>query len=119
VLLAGCGSEPRYGSTAQLAESLDCDHKAVYDGTAGDEDDGVALGTCEQYEGTQLVLLVAADEATLDWTTLSDAFVGSYPLHLARDAADPTRVVAATGDGRLMTSTTGGREWATLAVPAS
>ena len=64
MLLAACGSEPRYGSTAQLAASLDCDHKAVYDGTAGDEDDGVALGTCEQYEGTQLVLLVAADEAT-------------------------------------------------------
>ena len=64
VLAAGCGDEPRYGSPAQLAESLGCDHKAVYDGTAGDEDDGVVLGTCERYEGTQLVLLVARDEAT-------------------------------------------------------
>lgn len=64
VLLTGCGEEPRYGSTAQLAASLDCEHKAVYDGTAGDQDDGVELGTCERYEGTQLVLLVAKDEAT-------------------------------------------------------
>ena len=63
-LLPGCGSEPRYGSPAQLAASLGCDHKAVYDGTAGDADDGVELGTCERYEGTQLVLLVAQDEAT-------------------------------------------------------
>ena len=64
VLVAGCADEPRYGSPAQLAESLGCDHKAVYDGTAGDQDDGVVLGTCERYEGTQLVLLVAQDEAT-------------------------------------------------------
>lgn len=64
VLLAGCGDEPRYGSPAQLAESLGCDFRAVYDGTAGDEDDGVVLGTCERYEGTQVVLLVAKDEAT-------------------------------------------------------
>lgn len=64
VLLPGCGDAPRYGSPAQLAASLGCDHRAVYDGTAGDEDDGVVLGTCEQYEGTQVVLLVADDEAT-------------------------------------------------------
>ena len=63
-LLPGCGSEPRYGSPAQLAASLGCDHKAVYDGTAGDEDDGVVLGTCQDYEGTQVVLIVADDAAT-------------------------------------------------------
>lgn len=64
LLLAGCSDAPQYGSPAQLAASLDCDHKAVYDGTAGDEDDGVRLGTCERYEGTQIVLVVADDEAT-------------------------------------------------------
>lgn len=63
--------------------------------------------------------LVAANEAALDWEVLSDAFGGSYPLHLARDAAEPDRIVAATGDGRLMMSTDGGAEWATFAVPAS
>lgn len=63
--------------------------------------------------------LVAADEAALEWEVLGDAFAGSYPLHLAPDASNSARIIAATGDGRLMMSITGGRDWTTLSVPAS
>lgn len=63
--------------------------------------------------------LVAADETTLEWELLGDGFSGSYPLHVARDGSETDRIIAATGDGRLMISSTGGREWSTLAVPAS
>ncbi len=103
-LLTGCAEKPRYGSPAQLAASLDCDHKAVYDGTAGDEDDGVALGTCEQYEGTQLVLLVADDEQTRQayvTQALADARGTAQPLtalegpRWAAFAPDPKALEAA------------------------
>lgn len=60
----------------------------MYDGTAGDADDGVALGTCEQYEGTQLVLLVADDEAT------RAAYVGRA---LADSKATPQPLTALEG----------------------
>lgn len=59
--------------------------------------------------------LVLADEDTLVWRALGDGFDGGYPLHLARDGA---RIVAVTGDGRLMQSTDGGATWTTLAAPA-
>lgn len=61
---------------------------------------------------------VAADEEALDWEALGAGAAGGPPLQIARDAADPDRLVVATADGRLLLSTTGGRAWSTLAVPA-
>lgn len=61
---------------------------------------------------------VAADEEALEWEALGAGAAGGPPLQIARDAADPDRLVVTTADGRLLLSTTGGRDWTTLAVPA-
>lgn len=55
--------------------------------------------------------LMQTEEASLDWTKVSEPVGGEYILHFATDG---TRAVAATGSGALLFSDTGGESWRLL-----
>jgi photosystem II stability/assembly factor-like uncharacterized protein len=61
--------------------------------------------------------LLRADEPSLNWRTVSNAFGQSYPLHLAIDPGDPRRLYAAMQGGELQASADGGATWRVLAAP--
>jgi hypothetical protein len=61
--------------------------------------------------------LVQADEATLDWAVLSNAFGDGYLLHIARDPNDPLRQFAVTGQAEMLASQDGGATWEMVARP--
>lgn len=48
----------------------------------------------------------------LEFTALGNPVPGGYLLHLAIDPADPDRMFAATGEGKVLTSVDQGRTWA-------
>ncbi|MFC4171550.1 F510_1955 family glycosylhydrolase [Microvirga sp. GCM10011540] len=55
--------------------------------------------------------LVRSAEEPFGPTELGNDFGGGYLLHLAVDPANPDRLFAATGKGRVLTSTDQGRTW--------
>jgi photosystem II stability/assembly factor-like uncharacterized protein len=55
--------------------------------------------------------LVSSAEGSADFKTLSNEFGGGVPIHLASDAKNPDRLFAATGRGRVLSSTDKGRTW--------
>jgi photosystem II stability/assembly factor-like uncharacterized protein len=59
--------------------------------------------------------LIRSGEPPTAFQTVSNAFGEAYLLHLASDVADPGRLFAATGEGRILASADGGRTWAPLA----
>jgi len=61
--------------------------------------------------------LVRADETTLEWAVLSNAFGDGYLLHLARDPNDPMRRYAVTGQAEMLASQDGGVTWEAVARP--
>jgi len=61
--------------------------------------------------------LVQADETTLEWAVLSNAFGDGYLLHLARDPNDPLRRYAVTGQAEMLASQDGGATWEMVARP--
>jgi len=61
--------------------------------------------------------LVRADETTLEWAVLSNAFGDGYLLHLARDPNDPLRQFAVTGQAEMLASQDGGATWEMVARP--
>ncbi len=63
--------------------------------------------------------LVRSAEDPLSFTTLSNDFGGGYLLHLAVDPTNPSRLFAATGRGRVVTSTDQGRTWTTFGASGS
>lgn len=56
--------------------------------------------------------LVRAEEPPLNLRTVGDGFGQDYILHLAADPADPNRLFAVTGNGRILASTDQGKNWA-------
>lgn len=58
--------------------------------------------------------LVRSGEPPAGFETVSNAFGEAYLLHLAGDPADPGRLFAATGEGRILASADHGRTWAPL-----
>lgn len=63
--------------------------------------------------------LLAAQEPALDWEAVGSWPAEDIPLHLAIDQANPDRLAAATADGRLHLSATGGATWTLVAEPSS
>lgn len=63
--------------------------------------------------------LVSSTEGSTDFKTLSSDFAGGILVHLASDAKDPARLFAATGRGNVLSSTDGGRTWATFGASGS
>ena len=61
--------------------------------------------------------LVQADETTLDWAVLSNAFGDGYLLHLARDPSDPMQQYAVNGQAEMLASKDGGATWEMVARP--
>jgi hypothetical protein len=61
--------------------------------------------------------LVAATEPTLAWETVGTWAEDGVPLHLALDPGNPTRVVVATTESRLLISANGGESWTLIAGP--
>jgi photosystem II stability/assembly factor-like uncharacterized protein len=57
--------------------------------------------------------LVRAAEGSASFETLTNDIGGGILLHLAVDPKNPARLFAATGRGRILTSTDQGRTWAT------
>lgn len=55
--------------------------------------------------------MIGADETTLAWEILGNAFGATYPLVMARDPQDEARMFAMSGDGALLSSGDGGRDW--------
>jgi photosystem II stability/assembly factor-like uncharacterized protein len=58
--------------------------------------------------------LVRAQEESPQFETLGNDIGGGFLLHLAVDPTNPNRLFAATGKGRVLTSTDQGRTWATF-----
>jgi photosystem II stability/assembly factor-like uncharacterized protein len=58
--------------------------------------------------------LVRSGDPPAAFETVSNAFGEGYLLHLAGDPADPSRLFAATGEGRILASADRGRSWAPL-----
>ena len=63
--------------------------------------------------------LLAATEPDLAWQAPGAWAEQGAPLHLAIDPANPDRMVAATTDGRLLISATGGQTWSLVAGPGA
>jgi len=59
--------------------------------------------------------LVQAEETTLDWAVLSNAFGDGYLLHLARDQNDPMQQYAVNGQAEMLASQDGGATWEMVA----
>ena len=59
--------------------------------------------------------LVQADETTLDWAVLSNAFGDGYLLHLARDPNDLMQQYAVNGQAEMLASQDGGATWEMVA----
>lgn len=58
--------------------------------------------------------LVTSTEGSADFKTLSNDFGGGVLIHLTSDAKNPDRLFAATGRGRVLSSTDKGRTWNTF-----
>ncbi len=63
--------------------------------------------------------LVRGTEGSPQFETLTNDIGGGFLLHLAVDPANPNRLFAATGRGRVLTSSDQGRTWATFGGPNS
>jgi photosystem II stability/assembly factor-like uncharacterized protein len=63
--------------------------------------------------------LVRSAEEALTFTDLASDFGGGFLLHLAVDPTNPDRFFAATGKGRVLTSTDRGRSWNTFGASRS
>jgi photosystem II stability/assembly factor-like uncharacterized protein len=61
--------------------------------------------------------LVRADEPSLTWRTLSDAFGDGYLLPLASDPVDQDRGSVAPQNHELLASRDGGQSWHATAAP--
>jgi hypothetical protein len=61
--------------------------------------------------------LVRADEPSLTWRTLSDAFGDGYLLPRASDPVDQDRGFVATQNNELLASSEGGQSWHATAAP--
>ncbi|MSP50003.1 MAG: exo-alpha-sialidase [Alphaproteobacteria bacterium] len=61
--------------------------------------------------------LLQAEEPSLTWRTVNNAFGARYLLHLAIDPKDADRLFAATQTGELMASGDRGTTWRVLAAP--
>ena len=55
--------------------------------------------------------LLRSAEDPLEFETLSSGFADGYLLHLAVDPANPDRLFAATGEGKVLSSADGGETW--------
>lgn len=58
--------------------------------------------------------LVRSAEDPLEFETLSSSFGDGYLLHLAADPANPDRLFAATGEGKVLSSADGGESWSSF-----
>ena len=63
--------------------------------------------------------VVRSAEDPLNFTELGGDFGGGYLLHLAVDPANPDRLFAATGKGRVLTSSDQGRTWSSFGASNS
>jgi photosystem II stability/assembly factor-like uncharacterized protein len=63
--------------------------------------------------------LVRSGEPPIGLQTVSNSFGQEYLLHLAGDPTNPNRLFAATGGGRVLTSTDQGRTWSTFGSSSS
>ncbi|MGR2739112.1 WD40/YVTN/BNR-like repeat-containing protein [Billgrantia sp. Q4P2] len=58
--------------------------------------------------------LLRAEEATREWTLVSENWGENYLIHLAVDPSDPGRLVAADDQGHLWLSENAGQHWSAL-----